>query len=280
MDLATTLADALCEAHPIDAARVLEGIGVDEAALALQRMSRPAAASVLQRVSPLRATALLAALEGGVAAEIAERLGSDLAAAGLRAMPDAARERLLNALPAQTARALRRLLSFSEGTAGALADSNVLSLPQDVTVRDALARVREASDAAYYNVYVLDRETDALVGVLNLRELLLARRGQRLDVIMKRNVVRLAASAGRRDILTHPAWREYRSIPVVDPSGRFVGAVRYRTLRRLEQELRGPDAASQPLTAEALGELFRAGIGGVLDALSPAAAPKGGTNAG
>lgn len=59
------------------------------------------------------------------------------------------------------------------------------------------------------------------------------------------------------------------SLPVVDEDHHYLGALRYRTLRELEEELlrgRGGDRD----TAAALGELFATGAAGLLDALAPA----------
>jgi hypothetical protein len=56
---------------------------------------------------------------------------------------------------------------------------------------------------------------------------------------------------------------------VVDEDERYLGAVRYRTLRELEKQLlRG--AGEERSTAEALGDLFATGAAGLLDALAPA----------
>jgi Mg/Co/Ni transporter MgtE len=134
--------------------------------------------------------------------------------------------------------------------------------------------VREASGQARYNVYVVDR-TQALVGVVNLHELLLAPDGVTLADVMVPDPVRLDARADRAAVVAHPGWRRVHSIPVVDEQGGYLGAVRYRTLRQLEDELLGA-AETDADAARALGELFAAGASGLLDALTDSRAIRGG----
>ena len=74
------------------------------------------------------------------------------------------------------------------------------------------------------------------MGVLNLRELLLADRKQTLKSVARSDVMSIQGHQDRNAILAHPAWREAHSLPVVDRQGLYLGAIRYRTLRRLESE--------------------------------------------
>jgi magnesium transporter len=176
------------------------------------------------------------------------------------------RDLVLSLIPMRPQRALRTLVSYPEQTAGSLMDPEVLALPDDITAREARRRVRSSPEHARYNVYVVDRE-GRLVGALNLRELFLAAPSAALASVMTRRVHRLSAAADRLAIVQHPGWREVHSLPVVDLDGRYLGALRYRTLRRLEEQLRGVADAAE-VTVDALGELFAAGAGGVLRALT------------
>jgi hypothetical protein len=56
------------------------------------------------------------------------------------------------------------------------------------------------------------------------------------------------------------------ALPVVDERDRYLGAVRYRTLRRLEDDMRGVPSEERA-TARALGGLFRAGASAMLEAM-------------
>lgn len=275
MDLDTLLANGLVTAHPLEAAQALERIPARDAAALLEELEVEASAGVLQRMNSHSAAGVVTALADANTCEIFERLSTPTAALVLRHVNAAVRERLLASLPRRRARGLGSVLDFPANTAGSLMDPEVLGIPHDLTVEEAIARVREAARDARYNVYVVDRD-QVLVGVINLRELLMAEPGDQISALMKTDVHRLSARADRRMVVSHPGWREVHALPVVDDHGRYLGAVRYRTLRRLEEGLRSnlPDEGA---TARALGDLLRAGASAMLEAVVASTSPDRGS---
>jgi len=274
MKLEQSLAATLVREHPERAAGVLERQGVTEANRVLSKAPVREAARVLQRLSPQFAADVLEAFDTERIARALEALPLDVASRLARRLPDEQVATVLEELSPRPARALRSLLRFSEASAGALMDPDVLALPGDLTAKEALDRIRETPDCARYNVYVVDHE-QRLAGVVNLRELLLARPRSRLADLMIRDPLRLDARADRSVVVGHPGWKEVHSLPVVDERGGYLGAVRYRTLRALEDELLG-GTAKDGNVHEALGQLFSAGAGGLLDALTNSGASKTG----
>jgi magnesium transporter len=266
MDLEGRLAARILESQPEEAARALERLPAARVAGFLETPPPRAVARVLAPMHADAAAAVLAGLPAERAARILEELSVDAGALRLRHLDAAVRDAILEALPARRSRALGSVLRYPEHSAGALMDPDVLALPADLSVGEALERVRVAARNARYNLYVVDRN-DRLVGVVNLRELLLASADDTLGAIMRGRVHRIAARADRRSILAHPGWRDVHALPVVDERGAYLGAIRYRTLRRLEAELRGapPDAGA---TARALGDLFRTGASAMLEAVA------------
>ena len=267
MKLYKKLSKGLLEAHPEDAARVLEGLPEEDTLAVLAATPAPVAAETLRRMAIHRAASLLAKLERPRAAAIVETLTPDVATNVLRRMDVEARDALVGDLNDVARRALTTLLQFPEGTAGSMMDPTVLALPADLTAEQSQAHLRASPEQMRYNLYVLDRE-HVLVGVLNLRELFLARRKDLLGAIANRNVLSIQARADRHAVLTHPAWSDAHSIPVVDAKGVYLGAIRYRTLRRLEEELREGRADGAASTAGALGDLFSTGIASVFGAMA------------
>lgn len=267
--LESRLAEALLIRHPMRAAVALEQLGLGPAVAFLAGVSPGQLASVVPLLSQQLAGELLRALPTNSVAGLLSTSSDDVAARlarGLGARVDAVLERLPDERRASLASSLR----YPADSAGGLMDPNVLSLPGDLSAEEALARVRELSRSARYNLYVVDREQH-LIGVLNLRELLLAEPASRLDALMVPRPHSLPAAAGRASIIAHPGWREAHSLPVVDEQGRYVGAIRYRTLRALEETLRS--RAPETETAQALGELLAVGAGGLVRAWTASGRP-------
>jgi len=265
LSLRTRLADLLAREHPEEAAAELERLPVERVARFVARQPAERVGALLRRMDPRFAALVAEQLGAAVMVSAVDTLDLDVAARLLRRLEEPVRQAVLAADP-QRGEALRRLLSFPEHTAGALLDPAVLALAQDLSSRDALARIREDPEHARYNLYVVDRD-GLLVGALNLRELLLARPRATLSELMVRDPQCIRADADRLAIVSHPGWHEVHALPVVDAAGVYLGAIRYRTLRALEDQLR-PDAANDARTAEALGELFSTAAAGLLEAVA------------
>jgi len=273
MTLESRLARELIRLDPARSAAALERLDVGEAARLLGAVGAEDAAPVLAAIAPHTAAAVLERLTASSAGAILECVQQDTAARLARRLAGAHREAIFAQLSPAPARTLATLLHFPEHTAGALMDPGVLALPDDITIDEARRRVRDASDHARYNVYVVDRD-HVLVGVVTLRELLLAAPDATLQHVMIRDPQRLAAHADRAAVVAHPGWKHVHSIPVVDERGCYLGAVRYRTLRQLEEELLGA-AETDADASRALGELFATGAAGLLDALTDAGSRRG-----
>jgi magnesium transporter len=259
------IARGLAERHPADAARVLERFEPAHAAALLVEWSPLPAAAVLEQMMVDRAAECLARMSAPSARDLLDRLKLDSVAGLLRRAVTATRQAVLSAMKEERREALGRLLSHEEGTAGALMDPLVLDLPQDLEVDAALARVREAFQGALAYVYVVDR-AGRLRGVVSLHEMLKAPAQARLAALMRAPVMRLHAADDRSAILAHPGWNEVHALPVVDGDGRFLGVVRYETLRRLYSEGAGRAQAVVPV-AVSLGELYWIGLAGLVEGL-------------
>lgn len=265
MKLENTLAETALARHPIRSALALEKLGEEASVSLLAHCDVEGASRVMQHVSPTFAGNVLSRLEPQRIAELVEQTTVDVGARWLRRLEPNLQETVLGQTSRGQARNIRLLLGFPPGSAGSLMDPSVLALPQDLAAREAIARIREAANQTRYNVYVVD-ENQQLVGVLNLRELLLAPPKQVIGDAMTRNPHRIPAEADREAVIGHPGWREAHALPVVGRAGEYLGAIRYRTLRALESERRakrGRDAD----TGAAFGEVISAAAAGVLDAI-------------
>ena len=259
------------EAHPGDAARVLERLPAPDVASLLDTVPPSASAGVLDQMAAAAAAACLERMRADTASAAVEEMRTDLAASLLRRVDGATQAVLLERMPDAEAGILRRVLRYPEGTAGALMDPRVMAVPDDVTAGEALTRVRRSPDHLLAYLYVVDRAR-RLVGVVDIRELMLARPADPMPEVMHGSVARLAAHMTRAAILAHPGWQDFHAMPVVDEESTLLGAIRYQTFRRLEEEartgahgLRGNDAVAAVF---ALGELYWLGLSGLLDGLA------------
>ena len=276
MTLQRELAERLVRRHPARAAAALEPLGAEAVAAWTRRLEPEQAGAVLPRLAPGMVGRVLALWPPARAAAMLASLDLDIAVRLLRRTDPTTRDALVAALPARRARAAHSLLRFPEESAGAWMDPEVLALPDDLPVREARRRLREEPELFRYNLYGVDRE-QRLTGVLTLRELWMARPGQKLADVMKRASHFLRAEDDRLRVASHPGWREVHALPVVDAAGVYLGAIRYRTLREVEGALHR-ERSGDARTADALAELFATGAAGLIEAVAGTAGRAGPSN--
>ena len=251
--------------HPDDASRLLERADPGDAAAILASVPAPVAAHVYRGLGPSAAAACAAALTDDALAALIEALPLDVAAIAMRAVEPSRHHDVLARLGEERRDALRAALSYPENTAGALADPLVLALPQDISIADGQRHLRGSQRHLFYYVYVVARDR-TLVGSLAMPELMGAHPTETVAAVMKRNLVRLDAHMSLATVAAHPAWHDFDALPVVDSAGRFIGAIRHKTIRQMSRE------PGRPMTATIVGlsELYWVGLAGILASFAPA----------
>lgn len=265
MDLEASLLDAFAAAHPIQAARTLESMPTSDAAEVMAALPVDVLAELLRWVAPLTAANCLEVVPIEVAVGAFSAARHDVVAAILRSMDREPRSKVMESLSSEDRKALRSLLRYPENTAGALMDPEALALPESVSAGEALERLSRSAQHALYYVYVVS-DDHKLTGVVNIRQLMEARPNQLLGLIAVRAVDALSAGASSESVVAHPAWKRVHALPVVEADGRFVGVVRYESLRMLEDRLAGTDLEDRGAqTGAALGELYGLGLRGLFE---------------
>jgi magnesium transporter len=227
--------------HPEEGAALLEQRSLDEVAGALETCPPAVAGGVLRRMRTALASDVLTRLPPEHAGAILRSLSHGDAARLLRGIAPEVRRALSARLPRDLRHAVEALLRFPEGTAGALMDPRVASLPGDLTAEQAAARLRaEPAYGAYY-LYVVDRE-QRLVGVINYRDLVRAEPSGQLASFMRPAVQSIRADTSGEALAGHPGWRGFLALPVVDEQGVLLGALRHESVV--------PDAASVSATGD------------------------------
>ena len=237
------------QAHPLEAARRLESFNAQEAATILAPLPPSDIAVVLEHCLPAPTAKILSLLSRDMAGEIITTLSASSAIGVMRQFEDSLQDELLEQLGTPIGASLRRAMRYPVNTAGSLADPKVFTLPPDVTVNEALNRLRADAKNTTYYVYVIDRDTK-LEGLVTLKQLIVNEPEHLIASMMTREVITLSAEANIEEILQHPQWARFHTLPVVDRWGTFLGALRYRTLRGIEQDLvvnANPGSLSQTL---------------------------------
>ncbi len=261
------LSYAFLEAHPADAARVIERLAPASAAALLQSAPLRLAAPVLRQMLPLAGARCLERLEDAEAAGLLRGMGAQAGVALLRYVGAERRGRLMTQLPTALALAYELLLGYPEDSVGAWMDPRPLALPADMTAGESLERVRRADESLLADPYVIDRN-QRLIGYVELAELLRANATTTLARLARPAPHRLPAQALLAGLPEHPAWHEASALAVVERGERLVGALTHAALLRalsMEQGRPGPRRADDTLAGIAGAYWF--GVSAVIQAL-------------
>ncbi|MBE3135204.1 MAG: CBS domain-containing protein [Acidobacteria bacterium] len=144
----------------------------------------------------------------------------------------------LDFLPADRAEGVRTLLSDREATARELISSDFITKPREAKVGDVLAEIRRAryEPRSLSYIYVVEGTDDVLVGIVDLRDLVLSPDEAVLGDIMVAPVVAANSTDLREDLTKLFEKYEFRMIPVVDEQDHMYGVISYKDV------MKGPDA--------------------------------------
>ncbi len=255
MDLQQRLNQSYIQLHPQQAARYLETMSPILAGNILSDSGTQAAAAVMEYFLPRSAAEVLSHLPYDKGAEIIAALHPSSARSVLRQCDPQIQISILGQIEPAIGKFLGRTLKFPDHTAGSLADPRVLTLPRDITVAEAQSRISVESRQAIYYLYVLGHNS-TLCGVVLMKELLASDPHQSIETLMTAKVMAIPAEAHAQDLLSHPGWQVFDSLPVVEQGKYFLGALRYRVLRKLTESQ--PADHQDQFISDALLQLWEA----------------------
>jgi magnesium transporter len=238
MELEHQLTIGYLQAHPVEAARQLESLDPHNSALLLEALPGYEIAGVLEYCLPVSTAKIIEELPKDLWADVVSAMNATSAIGVLRQFEETVQQEILDRLDNPMGTTLRRALRYSSNTAGSLADPRVFTVPPDIAVEEAIERIRTYGQKAMYYIYVIDRDS-RLEGVVTLRQLLIDRSDHLVGTLMESQMITLSADANLDEILKHPEWSRFHMLPVVDRWGTFLGALRYRMLRRIEKDVEG-----------------------------------------
>ena len=172
------LARAVSNLDEIGRTRFLELLGPGKSAFVLSKLSEIGAAAIVEKIHPDQV------------APIVGEMSSHDQASLLRDVSGYRAEKILRDVEPSGAAITRKLLNYPENTAGALMITEYLSYHRGQLVKDVLDDLRQFGEAySDYDIqytYVVS-DADELIGVLRLRDLLMAARNRPIEEIMIKN---------------------------------------------------------------------------------------------
>jgi magnesium transporter len=169
---------------------------------------------------------ILEDLEPARAADILEEMDPDEAADLVADLSEESREEILGLMEKDEAAEVKELMTYGEETAGGIMTTEFVAVPANLTAEQTIDRLRQLEPTAetIYYVYVTD-DDGRLVGVLSLRDLIVAKPDRRIATFMYDEPVAVRTDASQEDVTEIVARYNLLAVPVVDAEGRIEGIV-------------------------------------------------------
>jgi magnesium transporter len=216
------LADALEELPGPEQEAIFSVLDAEKAAETLLETEPRAQRQIVADLPPDRAKAILSEM---TIAQVADLLS---------ALPWDDRIDLLSLLPAAQADRVRQILGTSEATAGSLASQEYVAMPGQMTAAEALARLRSTAPdhRAVTYIYIVTEPERVLLGVVDLRQLVVAKDTTTLSDLMMAPPVAADANLVKEDVVDLFAKYHFQLLPVTDEGDHIVGVIGYKDIMR------------------------------------------------
>src|SRR6266849_1848555 len=218
----------LARLHPVEIARLAEALSYHHGSEVVESLDDETAAETLEEMPSERQARILGDMDEERAADILEWMSPDEAADVLGDLPEEKAEELLGLMESEEQAEVAELLPYADDTAGGLMTTEFVTLPRELTVGEALARLREMAETPnmIYYLYVVTGEGSwQLEGVIALRSLILADPSVPLANVMRTEFQKAYVDESAEDVAHRIAEYNLLALPVVDEAGDILGII-------------------------------------------------------
>lgn len=140
------------------------------------------------------------------------------------------------------AKEIRGLMNYEEDTAGGIMTTEIINLNTLMTVREAMKHIKEMApdkEMIYY-LFVVDQDNH-LVGIISLRELIVADDDDYIGDVMTERVVSVRISDDQEEVAQIVRDYDFLAVPVVDFQDHLVGIITADDIMDVIHEEAGED---------------------------------------
>ena len=224
-DNTAALARLLKEQRISHIAEIIELLDDEQRRIIFDVLDKPTAAEVLEKVDEATRGELFELLKEKELESIVSELDLDDAADLLAELPDELSQKVLkNIEPAESAK-IKKLMSYSEDSAGGIMDPVVISVPEDATVAEAISKIRAAeTDEDFFSVYVVDK-TGRFLGDVRIRLLLTGPENTKISGLIDPDTIYVTANADQEEVRNIFSKNDLIVAPVLDRNHKLIGRI-------------------------------------------------------
>ena len=219
------LKNYLLEQNPVDIAECFDDLDEKEVSLCFRLLEKEIATEVFVNMDSDRQKSLINGLSDARLKEILEEICPDDAADLVGEMPAAVVSRILKHTDKETREAINVILRYPKNSVGSIMTTEYVSLRRDMTVGEAIAKIRRVGvdKETVYTCYVSEKRK--LVGVISVKNLLTANDDEIIENLMTTECISVLTTDDREDAVEKIGKYGFLAIPVLDKEERIVGIV-------------------------------------------------------
>ena len=224
-----SLRDILVTMNPSDVAALFDGLEEKQIPLMFRLLPKEEAAETFVEMDPEAQQLLIQGFSDNELREVLDELYVDDAADLVEEMPANVVKRILTQAAPEMRSSINQILRYRENSAGALMTMEYVSLRPDMTVEEAILRIRRqgVDKETIYTCYVLAKDR-TLQGIVTVKDLLLAESDDTLiKEIMTTNVISVTTQDDQEEVAKMFSKYNFLALPVVDKENRMVGIVTF-----------------------------------------------------
>ncbi len=221
---------------PLGAAKQLEAMPPAEVAQALADQPVEAIGSLFETMAPDVAASLRGHLPEELASAVLAAVSPNTALNILGQLDEEERKRRIGLLEPALQRELQELMVYPDDSAGRLMETRISIFRPDMTVAQALERLRRSKLRGLQSIFLVD-DDQRLTARVAVHDLAISELGQHLRDISEPVTLVVQAVAPSDEVAEMLERSRLPSIPVVDFEGRLLGVVRYTSLIKAMQEV-------------------------------------------
>lgn len=214
------------EMQPADIAAVFEELDPEQTVMLFRLLPKETAAEAFAYMTPEVQEQVITALTDVEVQGVLDSQFMDDTVDMLEEMPANVVKRVLRLTDSETRGMLNRLLQYKDGSAGSIMTTEFVDLKQDMTIRQAIDRIRRiAVDKETINTCYVTDSARVLEGVVSLRDLIMAKDEERVGDIMEDNPIAVSTDDLDEDVAQLFSKYDMLVLPVVDREHRLVGII-------------------------------------------------------
>lgn len=219
------IAELLKNQRISDIAEIVETFDNEECRLIFDSLDKETSAEILVRVDEATRSELFDILTLQEITSLTSQMDPDDAADVLMELPEEELAEVVDQLPPEKSAKIKKLMQYSEDSAGGIMDPVVIWVDENATVAEAIDKIRSAElEEDFYNVYVVNKHR-LFLGDVRIRLLITNPEDTKISKLIDPDTIYVTADADQEKVRNLFSKNNLIAVPVLDRHHKLIGRI-------------------------------------------------------